>query len=58
MLRIAQFSALLVSNKDYSKNRQGDGIASLVINSPFYYGGVPQDINMSALEVSPNLNYK
>ena len=51
MLRIAQFSALLVSNKDYSKNRQGDGIASLVINSPFYYGGVPQDINMSALEV-------
>ncbi|XP_068694373.1 laminin subunit beta-1-like isoform X2 [Montipora foliosa] len=50
LLRIYQFSAMLVSNKDYSNARVGDENTDLVINSPFFYGGVPPGINMSALE--------
>ena len=42
---------MLVSNKDYSNARVGDEKTDLVINSPFFYGGVPPGINMSALEV-------
>jgi len=42
----------LVSNKDYSNNRVGEEKPSLVINSPFYYGGVPEGINMSPLETN------
>lgn len=52
LLRINQFGAMLVSNKDYSNNRVGAEKPSLVINSPFYYGGVPEGINMSPLEVT------
>jgi len=41
----------LVSNKDYSNNRLGEANTELVINSPFFYGGVPRGINVSVLEV-------
>ena len=52
-MRISQFGAILVSNtNDYKNNRVGHGTAALVINSPFFYGGVPTHINMSVLEVS------
>ena len=52
-MRINQFGALLVSNtNDYKNNRVGHGTAALVINSPFFYGGLPAHINMSVLEVS------
>ena len=52
-MRINQFGALLVSNtNDYKNKRVGHGTAALVINSPFFYGGVPAHVNMSVLEVS------
>lgn len=51
LLRIFQFSAMLVSNKDYSNNRLGVTESELVINSPIFYGGVPRGINVSVLEV-------
>ena len=52
-MRITQFGALLVSNtNDYKNKRVGHGTAALVINSPFFYGGVPAHVNMSVLEVS------
>lgn len=42
---------MLVSNRDYSNNRLGEAETELVINSPFFYGGVPEGINVSVLEV-------
>ena len=52
-MRITQFGAILVSNtNDYKNKRVGHGTAALVINSPFFYGGVPAHVNMSVLEVS------
>lgn len=51
LLRITQFGAILVSNtNDYKNKRVGHGTAALVINSPFFYGGVPAHVNMSVLE--------
>lgn len=51
LLRINQFGAMLVvSNKDYGNQRQGDEKVPLEINTPFYYGGVPRDINLTHLE--------
>lgn len=50
LLRIFQFSAMLVSNKDYSNKRLGEANTELLINSPFFYGGVPRGINVSVLE--------
>ena len=42
---------LVVSNKDYGNQRQGDDKVPLEINTPFYYGGVPRGMNITHLEV-------
>ena len=52
LLRIDQFGAMLVSeNNDYGRNRAGDLKPALIINSPYYYGGVPRGTNVSVFEV-------
>ena len=40
------------NTNDYKNKRVGHETAALVINSPFFYGGVPAHVNMSVLEVS------
>ena len=52
LLRIDQFGAMLVSeNNDYGRNRAGNLKPALIINSPYYYGGVPRGTNVSVFEV-------
>ncbi|XP_078373908.1 laminin subunit alpha-like [Oculina patagonica] len=51
LLRIDQFGAMLVStNNDYAKQRAGDLKPAMIINSPYYYGGVPPGTNVSVFE--------
>ena len=53
LLRIDQFGAMLVSeNNDYARQRAGELKPAMIINSPYYYGGVPQGTNVSVLEVT------
>lgn len=52
LLRIDQFGAMLVQqNNDYARQRAGELKPAMVINSPYYYGGVPPGTNVSVLEV-------
>jgi len=42
---------VVIENNDYANKRAGDLKPAMIINSPYYYGGVPRDANVSVLEV-------
>lgn len=59
LLRIDQFGAMLVSqNNDYARQRAGELKPAMIINSPYYYGGVPRGTNVSVFEVKSTFTLK
>ena len=42
---------LVSENNDYARQRAGELKPAMIINSPYYFGGVPQGTNVSVLEV-------
>ena len=43
---------LVTENNDYANQRAGELKPAMIINSPYYYGGVPRGTNVSVLEVN------